>query len=150
MGTPHPSTTMQGLKKYRAREVYTIHCTLVLPYLEYCVILWGITYKSKLKALTTLQKRAMRIVLKTSRQSHIRPIFYELKALYFDDIISVNIAAFTHKAFYKELPQRIQSKFLLNDTIHKYGMMGKKNFDDKAMQNSSLMDQNTGIMCIPI
>ena len=92
----------RAASKLGTRKLYTIQCTLVLPYLQYCVILWGITYKSKLKALTMLQKRAMRIVLKTSRQSHVRPVFYKLKALHFDDIVNVNIAAFMHKAFYKE------------------------------------------------
>ena len=90
----------------------------------FCVIL----YKSKLKALTTLQKRAMQIVLKTSRQSHTRPIFYKLKTLHFDDIVNSNIAAFMHTPLYKELPQIIQRKFLLNNTIHKYGTRSEKNF----------------------
>ena len=134
MGTPHPGTTMQGLKVlsilYRdaselgTRELYSIYCTHVLPYLRYCVILWDITYKSKLKAVTTLEK----IVLKTARQSHTRPDFYKLNVLHIDDIVSVNITSFMHKVFYKGLPQRIQSKFLLNNTIHKYGTRGEKNF----------------------
>ena len=93
-----------------------------------------------------LQKRAMRIVLKTSRQSHTRPMFYKLKALHFHDIVSVNIAAFTHKAFL----QRITSKNS-NKTIHKCGTRGVKNFiiklykTKKGISTSSLKDQDTGI-----
>ena len=69
----------------------------------------------------------MRIVLKTSKQSHTTPIVYKLKALHFDDIVSVNIAAFVHKAFCNELPEIIQSKFLLNNTIHRYGTRVENN-----------------------
>ena len=70
------------------------------------------------------------VVLKTLGKSYTRLIFYKLKVLHVDDIVSVNIAAFMHRAFYKELPQRIH---------------GAKKL--RGISTLSLKDQNTGIIC---
>ena len=57
------------------------YCTLILPYLNYCCVVWGNTYRSSLRSLCILQKRAIRICGKAGYRSHTMPIFQQLKTL---------------------------------------------------------------------
>ena len=41
--------------------LYSPYCTQILPYSNYCRVVWGNTYKSSLRPLCILQKRAIRI-----------------------------------------------------------------------------------------
>ena len=43
--------------------LHTLYFSLVHPYLQYCISVWGSTYPTYLKRLVLLQKRAMRIVV---------------------------------------------------------------------------------------
>ena len=56
----------------------TLYNCLVLPYLYYCNLVWGSTYKSNLKRLTILQQRAIRMVSRSGCDAHTDPIFKEL------------------------------------------------------------------------
>ena len=52
------------------RILHTLYCTLVLPYLNYGVLIWGDTCKSYLNKLIKLQKWAIRTV----SNSHYRSV----------------------------------------------------------------------------
>ena len=41
--------------------LYSLYCTLVMPYLTYCCEVWGNNYKTRIHSLFILQKRAIRI-----------------------------------------------------------------------------------------
>ena len=61
--------------------LYSLYCTLILPYLNYCCEIWGNTYKSRIRPLHIIQKRAVHICQKADYRSHTRPMFYQLKTL---------------------------------------------------------------------
>ena len=42
----------------------TLYYSLVYPYFQYCIIVWGSTYPTNLNRLNLLQKRVIRIVNK--------------------------------------------------------------------------------------
>ena len=48
----------------------TLYYCLVYPYLHYCIIVWGSTYKTNLRRLVSLQKRVIRIISKSTFDSH--------------------------------------------------------------------------------
>ena len=55
---------IMGRVKYylSSRELLLLYNALVLPHLNYCAVIWGSAYHSRLKSIITLQKRAMRII----------------------------------------------------------------------------------------
>ena len=61
---------------YRARDIltsndlYLLYCSLVLPYLQYCVIIWGHNYKSRLIKIIKLQEKAIRIATHSTYDTH--------------------------------------------------------------------------------
>lgn len=63
------------------RSLYILYCSLVLPYLMYCVEVWGNTYQSALQSLFILQKRAIRIIHKTGYLEPTNSLFLQSKAL---------------------------------------------------------------------
>ena len=61
------------------RSLITLYYSLLYPYLQYCVSVWGSTYPSNLSRIFMLQKRAVRIITKESFDAHTDPIFKNLK-----------------------------------------------------------------------
>ena len=59
---------------------------MILPYLNYCNLVWGSIYKTNLQRILSLQKRVIRIVDKSYYNVHTQPIFRKLNFLKFQDI----------------------------------------------------------------
>ena len=78
IGRSSPCLTKLALK--------TLYCSLVYPYFQYCIIVWGSTYPTNLNRLILLQKRIVRIVNKKPFDAHTDPLFKDLKFLKFVDI----------------------------------------------------------------
>ena len=55
-----------------------LYNSMILPYLNYCNLVWGSAYKSNLQRIVILQKRVIRIVDKSYYNAHTEPIFKKL------------------------------------------------------------------------
>ena len=55
--------------------LYKLHCTLFLPYITYCSMVWGNTYHSNTSPIFIKQKKAMRIVCKVKSDHHSSELF---------------------------------------------------------------------------
>ena len=58
-----------------------IYFAYIHSYLNYANIAWASTYRTKLKAIYLLQKRAVRIVFNENNMTHSRPLSRSLNAL---------------------------------------------------------------------
>ena len=88
--------------------LYSLYCTLVMPYLTYCCEMWGNNYKTRIQSLFILQKRAIRIICLNATQNHC---FINLDHCNVFDIIDLNSLVFTYKAFHNSLPANVLSYF---------------------------------------
>ena len=94
---------------------------MILPYLYYCNLAWGGTYKANLQIFIILQKRALRIVIKSTYDANTSPIFKELKLLKFHDIHSFQLVVFFMFSLKNStLPSKFNNLFLINSQIHNY------------------------------
>ena len=92
--------------------LYSLYCTLVMPYLTYCCEVWGNNYKTRIQSLFILQKRAIRIIcLNANYKCHTKPLFYQLRSLNVFDIIDLNSLVLMYKAFHNSLPANLLSYF---------------------------------------
>ena len=98
----------------------TLYNSLVLPYLYYCNLVWGSTYKRNLKRLTILQKRAIRMVSRSGCDAHTDPIFKELKYLKLNGIHLLQLGQFMYSFITGNLPTKFDSFFSVNKCIHSY------------------------------
>lgn len=81
-----------------------IYNTLILPYLNYCISVWGGTFQSHLNQLVLLQKRAIRIICHKPYLEHTSALFSSCKILKLKDLYhySLNLHFFKTKC-YEEL-----------------------------------------------
>ena len=77
------------------QSLRTLYNSMILPYLYYCNLAWGGTYKTDLQRIVILQKRALRIVNNSTYDANTSPIFKELKLLKFHDIYLFQLGFFS-------------------------------------------------------
>lgn len=70
--------------------LYILYCSLILPYVTYCVEIWGHTYTSNTKPIFILQTKAIRIVNHSAYNESTKPIFIKYKTLKLYDLVSYN------------------------------------------------------------
>ena len=102
--------------------LYSLYSTLVMPYLNYCCGIWGYTYKSRIRPLHIIQKRATRICQKADYRSHSRPLIYQLKTLNegVHDMVNVKSLVFMYNVYNKFLPSNIISYFKQINACHNH------------------------------
>ena len=90
----------------------TLYNSFILPYLTYCIELWGMTFKSHLDPLIKIQKRALRLITNSHRLAHTEPLFKELNILTLQKLYVFSVQLFVFK-FYSGMLPRVFSDFLL-------------------------------------
>ena len=98
----------------------SLYYSMIYPYLYYCNIVWGSTYKTNLHRLVILQKRVVRIIIKSNFDAPSDPIFKEFHLLKFDDIHSVKLGKFMYSYKNSLLPSKFKNAFILNNQTHSY------------------------------
>ena len=92
----------------------------LISYLHYCIIVWGSTYKTNLCRLVSLQKRVIRIISKSTFDSHSDPIFKELELLKLFDIRQLQLGKLMFSFNHSFLPPKFNDYFSLNKQVHNY------------------------------
>lgn len=112
------------------RSLYSLYCSLILPYLNYGCEIWGNTYSSNLIKLTMLQKRIIRVICNEPFRAHTNVLFNGLKCLKFIDIIELKTLCIVYKAKNGLLPVKVQRYFTNLDSIHSHNtrQSSNKNF----------------------
>jgi len=87
-------------------SVRTLCNSIILPYLYYCNLAWGGTYKTNLQRIVILQKRAVRIVNKSTYDANTGPIFKKLELLKFHDIHLFQLSFFMFSFKNSTLPSK--------------------------------------------
>jgi hypothetical protein len=72
----------------------TIYNSLILPYLNYCLLCWGPINTSR---LLLLQKKAIRCITCANYNAHCDPIFKSLNLLKIDDIFLSRLLKFYYQ-----------------------------------------------------
>ncbi len=137
---------MNKLKHFVPDHIlHTLYCTLVLPYLNYGILIWGHTCKSYLDKLIKLQKWAMRTISNSHYRSHTGPIFSKYNILTVNDMYNLELGVFMFKYSINELPNVFSQYFTKRSDIHNYPTRhannlnlakNKKCFSDKAVRTS--------------
>ena len=70
---------------------------MVLPYLSYCNVAWGNTFRTHTDKLKILQKKVLRLITKSNFRSSSKPLFFRLKLFPLDEPISFNSLIFMFK-----------------------------------------------------
>ena len=96
------------------RQLLCLYNALILPYFNYCCLIWGTGYFSTIKKLVTLQKRAMRIIGYIYPPESANPIFKKYNILKVQDIAKMQIMLVMHKYICNNIPTTLRTLFQLN------------------------------------
>ena len=112
--------------KFRLSEktLLSLYGTLVLPYLNYCNIIWASNKPSRINPLLLLQKRSVRIITNSAYTAHSKPLFFKLNQLTIFDINKLLIATFMFRCYTKCLPDIFSNYFCTNSSIHEHFTRG--------------------------
>ena len=92
----------------------------ILPYLNYCNIIWGSAPKSVLAPLEVLQKKALKIALNMPIRTLSDTVFKESKVLTLANIHKLHVSIFMFKYKNDLLPKSFTNKFSLNSAKLSY------------------------------
>ena len=106
----------------------TLYFSLVHPYLQYCISVWGSTYPTNLKRLVLLQKRAMRIISKSCYDAHTEPIFKSCCILPLNDMYLAEIGKIMFQYKTGSLPDVFSNTFLRRNQVHNYDTRNASSF----------------------
>ena len=109
-------------------SLLTLYYSLVYSYLFYCAGVWRSTYHSKLRRITTLQKRVVRIISKSPYDAHTQPIFSRFKLLKFENIIELQLCKLLFLYQKDFLPESFNTMFATNKQVHSYNTRNKNSF----------------------
>ena len=98
----------------------TLYYSIIYLYLQYCVIVWGLTYPTNIRRIELLQKRVIRILNKSAFDAHTSPIFKKLGLLKLNDICMLQLGQFMFHHKFSLLPERFDNMFLKNDQTHTF------------------------------
>ena len=106
-------------RKYFLKRM-TLYNAFIHPYFAYCIPVWGNTYKSYLDPLVKLQKRLVRIICGSPRNTHSAPLFSELNILTVSKLYIHSVQMFMYKFHHGNLPEIFTSFYTVNRDIHNY------------------------------
>ena len=101
---------------------------LFSPFLQYGILVWGLTYESYINPVFLLQKRIARAILFEHFTSPPSPIFLDLKILRLHDLFQLKLQSFVYDSVNKIYPACFHSFFLLAESIHQHGTRQVTNF----------------------
>ena len=123
-------------KVLNIKSLFSLYCTLILPYLNYCSENWGNTYESNLNKLFLKQKRVIRIINKATFYAHTTLLFKKLNVLKLKDLIELKTAIFMYKVYTKSLPRNLLEKFEIKNKNRFYNLRSSQAFNLKFVRTT--------------
>ena len=118
------------------KSLQTLYRSLLLPYLTYCVEVWGNSYKTIINPIYILQKKAIRIVNLSDYYAPTNPLFIDNCTLKFQDIVNLNTTSIIYKAYNKSLPGCMQELFKPREG--KYDLRGTAIFKKTKVRTNAM------------
>ena len=91
---------------------------MILPDLNYCIILWGSCASYLFQKVFVLQKKVVRIITNSSYNAHTDTLFVKLKILKLEYIYELSVTSFMFLYSKNALPNCFNDYFVSNNTIN--------------------------------
>ena len=135
--------TLKRLKHFLPQNILkTLYCSLILPHLNYGIILWG----RKPKRINKLQKWAVRQVTNAKYNSHTEPIMKRLKLLKVNDLYNLAALKLFHKYENNDLPSYFTNIFASQIAPHEYNTRHKNSSHQKS---NTISASHSPRYCVP-
>ena len=107
-----------------------LYSTLVLPYLNYCSLVWGHTTAENLERILLIQKKIVRYITNSDYLAHTALLFSKLKVLTIHKLIDYRLDLLMYRFFNNLAPSFYLDNnfFQYNDTLHAHNTRQKSEF----------------------
>ena len=99
-----------------------LYNSLFSPFVQYGILVWGLTYDSYISPVFLLQKQVIRAIAFERSTSHSTPIFSGLKILKLYDLCQLKRVTFVHESICKVSPSCFHTIFKPVTSVHQYGI----------------------------
>ena len=79
------------------KVLLSLYYSLIYPYLIYCLLVWGGTFKTHLADILILQKKVVRIITNSNYFAHTDPLFHSTGILKIGDLYEFHLAIYGFK-----------------------------------------------------
>ena len=124
-----------------------LYSTLVLPYINYGILVWGNTHKFLLEKILLLQKKCLRIIFNLNPLAHTDELFFKNNILKVNEIYLFQLGQFMFKFNNKKAPKFFDNIFYRNDIVHKYPTRHSNEFHLPLLR--TILAQNTFVFTGP-
>ena len=100
--------------------LYSLYCTLILPYINYGVLIWSNTCKTYLDKIFKLQKWAIRTISNSHYRSHTVSLVSKFNILNVHDTFKLNLGMFMYRHHLNQLPPIFSTYFTKHVQTHNY------------------------------
>ena len=119
---------LSKLRYYTSNDILiSVYYALIHSFLIYGIEVWSQTYPSHLKPISTLQKKAIRIITFSEPHSRSEPIFKSLNILKFLDLADIYILKFVYLWENKQLPTCFYDFYDSLNVIHRFNTRQTQN-----------------------
>ena len=98
-----------------------LYNSLFSSFLQYGILVWGLTHETHINPVFLLQKRVVRAISFEHFTSSSTPIFFNLKILKLHDLFKLKLLSFVYDCVNKTSPSCFHSLFPLAGSVHQYG-----------------------------
>jgi hypothetical protein len=109
------------------RILFTLYCSLVLPYINYGILIWGKACKTYLEKIHKLQKWAVRTISNSHYRSHSAPLFHKYNILNVYSSYELEVGVFMYNFFNNLLPKSFNDFFTIRSDVHNYNTRNRNN-----------------------
>ena len=105
----------------------SLYNSLILPYVSYCIHVWGKAYDTHLKHVMVLQNKAVRVIAGVPPRTNADNLYLELDVLPVKKIFVYVISIFMYKYMNGMLPELFRDMFTPISDTHSYDTRQAKN-----------------------
>ena len=96
----------------------TLYYAMFFPFIQYGIVVWGLTHKSYLNSIYIIQKRVIKAMTFSDVMSQSAPLFHQLEILKLQDVHILQTVSFVFNCVRDLGPDHFN--FQKNSTIHPY------------------------------
>ena len=107
-------------KLLNSKTLCTLYYCFVYPDLNYCVEVWGDTFKTYLQALVKLQKRVLRIISYSKWNASVDHLYKYYNIMQLKKIFFYKVALLMFRVKTSSAPSIFRELFIENRSVHDY------------------------------
>jgi hypothetical protein len=125
------NSSLYALRKVKnilkTNHLITLYYSLIYPYIDYGISLWGSTHSTHINKIFIKQKKAIRIVTRAEYNAHTSPLFKKLNIIKLHDIYILQVAKYMYNFSQQTLPLPLTHIITFNEDIHTHDTRNRNN-----------------------